>query len=224
MAFDTDDLDAHDGIFAVTREEWEESPAFDAQVKERMDHQQEREQAFLGHKGDCFAIYQVKHTDELRDIRYEGLEWIKSIGQMVQRDNYDLVYTAPLAPGDLKGSVLDNLEYRFNNEHPADYRHPSMSVSDIVAIKRDGKVSCHYCDSFGFTEVAGFLPDNPLKNAEMAVEDDYGMIDGILNNGQRQPPQRELPEKRKSVVEQLKSQPKPEHKKTAPKKSAEREL
>ena len=225
MAFDTDDLDAHDGIFAVTREEWEESPAFDAQVKERMDHQQEREQAFLDHKGDCFAIYQVKHTDELRDIRYEGLEWIKSIGRTVQRDNYDLVYTAPLDPGDLKGSVLDNLEYRFNNEHPADYRHPSMSVSDIVAIKRDGKVSCHYCDSFGFAEVPGFLlPDNPLKNAEMAVEDDYGMIDGILNNGQRQPSQQELPEKRKSVVEQLKSQPKPEHKKTAPKKSAEREI
>ena len=224
MAFDTTDLDAHDGIFAVTREEWEESSVFDAKVKERMDHQQEREQAFLGHKGDCFAIYQVKHTDELRDIRYEGLEWIKSIGRTVQRDNYDLVYTAPLVPSDLKGSVLDNLEYRFNNEHPADYRHPSMSVSDIVAIKRDGKVSCHYCDSFGFAEVPGFLPDNPLKNAEMAVEDDYGMIDGILNNGQRQPPQRELPEKRKSVVEQLKSQPKPEHKKTAPKKSAEREI
>lgn len=98
MAFDTDDLDAHNGIFAVTREEWEESPAFEAKVKERMDHQQEREQAFLGHKGDCFAIYQVKHTDELRDIRYEGLEWIKSIGRTVQRDNYDLVYTAPLAP------------------------------------------------------------------------------------------------------------------------------
>ena len=247
MAFDTTDLDAHDGIFAVTREEWEESTAFDAQVKERMDHQQEREQAFLSHKGDCFAIYQVKHTDELRDIRYEGLEWIKSIGQTVQRDNYDLVYTAPLTPGDLKGSVLDNLEYRFNNEHPADYRHPSMSVSDIVAIKRDGKVSCHYCDSFGFAEVPGFLPDNPLKNAEMAVEDDYGMIDGIINNGPKEQTvaqleqqarsgqpislmdlaaaaHREDRDKKKSVVEQLKSQPKPEHKKTAPKKSAEREI
>ena len=247
MAFDTADLDAHDGIFAVTREEWEESPAFDAQVKERMDHQQEREQAFLDHKGDCFAIYQVKHTDELRDIRYEGLEWIKSIGRTVQRDNYDLVYTAPLAPGDLKGSVLDNLEYRFNNEHPADYRHPSMSVSDIVAIKRDGKVSCHYCDSFGFQQIPGFLPDNPLKNAEMAVEDDYGMIDGILNNGSKEPTvaqleqqarsgqpislmdlaaaaHREDRDKKKSVVEQLKSQPKTEHKKTAPKKSAEREI
>ena len=186
MAFDTTDLDAHDGIFAVTREEWEESPAFDAQVKERMDHQQEREQAFLDPRGDCFAIYQVKHTDELRDIRYEGLEWLKSIGQTVQRDNYDLVYTAPLRPRRFEGRTAEQSFYRFNNEHPADYRHPSMSVSDIVAIKRDGKVSCHYCDSFGFAEVPGFLPDNPLKNAEMAVEDDYGMIDGIINNGPKE--------------------------------------
>ena len=247
MAFDTADLDAHDGIFAVTREEWEDSPSFDAQVMDRMDHQQEREQAFLNHKGDCYAIYQVKHTDELRDIRYEGLEWVKSIGRTVQRDNYDLVYTAPLTPGDLKGSVLDNLEYRFNNEHPADYRHPSMSVSDIVAIKRDGKVSCHYCDSFGFQQIPGFLPDNPLKSAEMTVEDDYGMIDGVVNNGTKEPTvaqleqqarsgqpislmdlaaaaHREDRDKKKSVMDQLKSQPKSEHKKTAPKKSAEREI
>ena len=247
MAFDTADLDAHDGIFAVTREEWEDSPSFDAQVMDRMDHQQEREQAFLNHKGDCYAIYQVKHTDELRDIRYEGLEWVKSIGRTVQRDNYDLVYTAPLTPGDLKGSVLDNLEYRFNNEHPADYRHPSMSVSDIVAIKQDGKVSCHYCDSFGFQQIPGFLPDNPLKSAEMTVEDDYGMIDGVINNGTKEPTVAQLEQqarsgqpislmnlaaaahqeerdKKKSVMEQLKSQPRTEHKKTAQKKSAEREL
>ena len=35
---------------------------------------------------------------------------------------------------------------------------------------------------------------------------------------------REDREKKKSVMEQLKSQPKAEHKKTAPKKSAEREI
>ena len=246
MAFDTADLDAHDGIFAVSREEWEESPEFDKLVKDRMAHQEEREQAFLSHKGDCFAIYQVKHTDELRDIRYEGLEWLKSIGQTVQRDNYELVYTAPLLPSDLKGDTAEQLFYRFNNEHPADYHHPSMSVSDIVAIKQDGKVSCHYCDSVGFTEIPGFLPDNPLKNAEMMLEDDYGMIDGIINNGPKEPTvaqleqqtrsgqpislmdlaaaaHREEREKKKSVVEQLKSQPRTEHKQTALKKSAERE-
>ena len=248
MAFDTADLDAHDGIFALPREEWEESPEFDKLVKDRMDHQEEREQAFLSHKGDCFAIYQVKHTDELRDIRYEGLEWLQSIGRTVQRDNYELVYTAPLLPSDLKGDTTEQLFYRFNNEHPADYGHPSMSVSDIVAIRRDGKVSCHYCDSFGFEQIPGFLPDNnPLKNAEMAVEDDYGMIDGIINNGAKEPTvaqleqqarsgqpislmdlaaaaHREDQDKKKSVMEQLKSQPKAEHKKTAPKKSAEREI
>ena len=189
----------------------------------------------------------MKDPDELGDMRYGGLEWVKSIVRTVQRDNYDLVYTAPLTPGDLKGSVLDNLEYRFNNEHPADYRHPSMSVSDIVAIKQDGQVSCHYCDRFGFQQIPGFLPDNPRTSAEMTVEDDYGMIDGVINNGPKEPTvaqleqqarsgqpialmdlaaaaHREDRDKKKSVMEQLKSQPKSEHKKTAPKKSAEREI
>ena len=87
----------------------------------------------------------------------------------------------------------------------------------------------------------------PLKYAEMTVEDDYGMIDGIINNGPKEPTvaqleqqarsgqpislmdlaaatHREEREKKKSVMEQLKSQTKAEHKKTAPKKSAEREL
>ena len=51
MAFDTANLDTHDGIFAVSREEWEKSPEFDKLVKDRMNHQEEREQAFLSHKG-----------------------------------------------------------------------------------------------------------------------------------------------------------------------------
>ena len=247
MAFDTADLDAHDGIFAVAREEWEESSEFEKLVKDRMTHQDEREQAFLSHKEDCFAIYQLKDTDELRDIRHESLEWLQSIGRTVQRENYDLVYTAPLLSSDLKSDPTEQLYYRFNNEHPADYRHPSMSVSDIVAIKQDGKVSYHYCDSVGFEQIPGFLPDNPLKNAEMAVEDDYGMIDGIINNGPKEPTvvqleqqarngqpvslmdlteavHREGRETKKSVKEQLKNQPKAEHKKAAPKKSAEREI
>ena len=132
-------------------------------------------------------------------------------------------------------------------QKPVDFHSPSMSVSDIVAIKQNGQVSCHYCDSVGFTQVQGFLPENSLRNAEMTVEDDYGMIDGIINNGPKEPTvaqleqqarsgqpislmdlaaavHREEREKKKSVMEQLKSQPKTEHKKTAQKKSAEREL
>ena len=247
MVFDPQEIMEHGGLFGVDREEWEKSPQFHEKVMERQAHQQEREQAFLSQNRDCFAIYQVKHTDELRDIRYEGLDWLRSIGQAVKRENYDLVYTAPLEPCNSPQAAVEQLYNQFNNDHPADYHHPSMSVSDIVAIKQDGKVSCHYCDSVGFTQIPGFLPQNPLKNAEMTVEDDYGMIDGIINNGTKDPTVAELEqqarsgqpislmdlaaathreerEKKKSVVDQLKSQPKAEHKKTAPKKSAEREI
>ena len=247
MVFDPQEIMEHGGLFGVDREEWEKSPQFHEKVMERQAHQQEREQAFLSQNRDCFAIYQVKHTDELRDIRYEGLDWLRSIGQTVKRENYDLVYTAPLEPYKSPQVAVEQLYNQFNNDHPADYHHPSMSVSDIVAIKQDGKVSCHYCDSVGFTQIPGFLPENPLKNAEMALEDDYGMIDGIINNGAKEPTVAELEqqarsgqpislmelaaathreerEKKKSVMEQLKGQPKTEHKKTAPKKSAEREI
>ncbi|EDN00990.1 hypothetical protein BACCAP_01212 [Pseudoflavonifractor capillosus ATCC 29799] len=133
---------------------------------------------------------------------------------------------------------------------PADIQLSGMEVSLVNAMSRETilRQSCHYCDSFGFEQIPGFLPDNnPLKNAEMAVEDDYGMIDGIINNGAKEPTvaqleqqarsgqpislmdlaaaaHREDQDKKKSVMEQLKSQPKAEHKKTAPKKSAEREI
>ena len=76
----------------------------------------------------------------------------------------------------------------------------SLSVSDIVALRQNGVVSCHYVDSIGFQELPGFLkPENYLKAAEMAMEDDYGMIDGVINNGKK-----EEPVEKASVLDQLK--------------------
>ena len=246
MVFDSQEIMDHGGIFGVDREEWEKSPQFHEKVMERQEHQQEREQAFLSQNRDCFAIYQVSRDDP-QNVRFMNLDWLKSHAISIDRSNYDLIYTAPLRESGTVPEQLEKLYEQFNLQKPADFHSPSMSVSDIVAIKQDGKVSCHYCDSVGFTQILGFLPENPLKNAEMAVEDDYGMIDGIINNGAKEPTVAELEqqarsgqpislmdladavhreerEKKKSVVDQLKSQPKAEHKKTAPKKSAEREI
>ena len=246
MVFDSQEIMDHGGIFGVDREEWEKSPQFHEKVMERQEHQQEREQAFLAQNRDCFAIYQVSRDDP-QNVRFMNLDWLKSHDISIDRSNYDLIYTAPLRESGTVPEQLEKLYEQFNLQKPADFHSPSMSVSDIVAIKQDGKVSCHYCDSVGFTQIPGFLPENPLKNAEMAVEDDYGMIDGIINNGAKEPTVAELEqqarsgqpislmdladavhreerEKKKSVVDQLKSQPKAEHKKTAPKKSAEREI
>ena len=246
MVFDSQEIMDHGGLFGVDREEWEKSPQFHEKVMERQEHQQEREQAFLAQNRDCFAIYQVSRDDP-QNVRFMNLDWLKSHDISIERSNYDLIYTAPLRESGTVPEQLEKLYEQFNLQKPADFHSPSMSVSDIVAIKQDGKVSYHYCDSVGFTQIPGFLPENPLKNAEMAVEDDYGMIDGIINNGVKEPTVAELEqqarsgqpislmdlaaaahreerEKKKSVMEQLKSQPKAEHKKTAPKKSAEREI
>ncbi|MFR8716212.1 YodL domain-containing protein, partial [Dorea sp.] len=246
MVFDSQEIMDHGGLFGVDREEWEKSPQFHEKVIERQEHQQEREQAFLAQNRDCFAIYQVSRDDP-QNVRFMNLDWLKSHDISIERSNYDLIYTAPLRESGTVPEQLEKLYEQFNLQKPADFHSPSMSVSDIVAIKQDGKVSYHYCDSVGFTQIPGFLPENPLKNAEMAVEDDYGMIDGIINNGVKEPTVAELEqqarsgqpislmdltaaahreerEKKKSVMEQLKSQPKAEHKKTAPKKSAEREI
>ena len=246
MVFDPQEIMDHGGLFGVDREEWEKSPQFHEKVMERQEHQQEREQAFLAQNRDCFAIYQVSRDDP-QNVRFMNLDWLKSHDISIDRSNYDLIYTAPLRESGTVPEQLEKLYEQFNLQKPEDFHSPSMSVSDIVAIKQDGKVSCHYCDSVGFTQIPGFLPENPLKNAEMAVEDDYGMIDGIINNGAKEPTVAELEqqarsgqpislmdlaaaahreerEKKKSVMEQLKSQPKAEHKKTAPKKSAEREI
>ena len=246
MVFDSQEIMDHGGLFGVDREEWEKSPQFHEKVMERQEHQQEREQAFLYQNRNCFAIYQVSRNDP-QNVRFMNLDWLESHDVSVDRSNYDLIYTAPLSESGTVPEQLEKLYQQFNLEKPVDFHSPSMSVSDIVAIKQDGKVSCHYCDSVGFTQIPGFLPENPLKNAEIAVEDDYGMIDGIINNGTKEPTVAELEqqarsgqpislmdladavhreerEKKKSVVDQLKSQPKAEHKKTAPKKSAEREI
>ena len=246
MVFDPQEIMDHGGLFGVDREEWEKSPQFHEKVMERQEHQQEREQAFLSQNRDCFAIYQVSRDDP-QNVRFMNLDWLKSHDISIDRSNYDLIYTAPLRESGTVPEQLEKLYEQFNLQKPVDFHSPSMSVSDIVAIKQDGKVSCHYCDSVGFTQIPGFLPENPLKNAEMMLEDDYGMIDGIINNGAKEPTVAELEqqarsgqpislmdlaaaahreerEKKKSVMEQLKSQPKAEHKKTAPKKSAEREI
>ena len=242
MVFDRDDLNERppDMMFGVPIEEWEASPDFHQLIADRMNHQEERERAFLDHGGDCFAIYQIKDDDPDR-LRFMDMDWLTSQGLSPDRANYELAYTGELAFG-LDLSVLDKLWETFNIDHPADYHRPSMSISDIIALKRDDVISCYYVDRLGFSPLPGFFQsENYLKNAEMAMEDDLGMIDGIINNGPKttvaeleqqarsgQPisllelaaaTRREEQEKKQSVREKLKKQPKQEKKQTAPKKS-----
>ena len=119
-----------------------------------------------------FSIYQLKDGDETWGYRFEPLDRLRAVGLDVQRDNYDLVYSAPLADGD----SLEDIYRRFNLDHPADFTGHSLSVSDIVVLRHGDTETAHYCDSFGFTEVPEFL-----QQQEQTAHKWNG-IDGLLNN------------------------------------------
>ncbi len=178
MAFDADEIRSFDGIFGVEASEW-------GTVKDRF-VPQDYEKAFLDNPADSFAIYQLRDNDDTVQLHYMNSEYLEKKGLSIQKENYAAVYAGDL---DRRGDTQDKLNElyeTFNIRRPEDFRGHSLSVSDIVALKQNGVVSCHYVDSWGFKELPGFLkPENYLKNAEMAMEDDYGMIDGIINNGPR---------------------------------------
>lgn len=158
------------------------------------------EMEFLMNLKDSFVIYQLKPGEATRDLRFESFANLK---RAVERRNYDAVYTEELPHLPKAGLVelLETLYTKFNLNLPEDFTGHSLSVSDVIAVRRDGQVSAHYVDVYGFMKLNDFLRANPLKNVEMALEDDYGMIDGILNNGRR-----DEPDARKSVLDQLRAE------------------
>ena len=179
MAFDAEEVRSFDGIFGVEASEWET-------VKDRLTPP-DYEKAFLSNPADSFAIYQLRDNDNTAQLRFMNAEYLAQKGLSIEKENYTAVYAGGL---DRRGDTQDRLDAlyeTFNIRRPEDFRGHSLSVSDIVALKQNGVVSCHYVDSRGFKALPDFLkPENYLKNAEMAMEDDYGMIDGVINNGPKQ--------------------------------------
>ena len=102
---------------------------------------------------DTFSIYQLKRGDETRDFRFEPYDRLQAAGLAVDPANYDLIYTAPLAPD----MSLDDIFTRFNIDHPADFKGHSLSVSDVVVLHQAGQDTAHYVDSIGYQQVPEFL-------------------------------------------------------------------
>ena len=94
---------------------------------------------------------------------------------------------------------------------------------DIVAISTRFAVSYQRDVQAGVVKPP-VLPENHLRAAEMSLEDDYGMIDGIINNGKAPGTKEQPKEKKPSVIDQLKSQTTPPRQKTTQKKSKGREI
>ena len=144
---------------------------------------------------DTFSIYQLKRGDETRDLRFEPYDRLTAAGHAVDPANYDLIYSAPLAPG----TSLEAIFTRFNLDHPKDFKGHSLSVSDVVVLHQNGQDTAHYVDSIGYRQTPEFLqPQNYLKHVEDIVEQNDNNFDGIINNTPQTPSVGELEQKAKA--------------------------
>ena len=104
---------------------------------------------------DTYSIYQLKHGDETRDLRFEPYDRLQVTGNVVDKANYELIYSAELTPG----TSLEDIYTRFNIDHPKDFKGHSLSVSDVVVLHQNGQDTAHYVDSFGYKSVPEFLQE-----------------------------------------------------------------
>ena len=96
----------------------------------------------------------------------------------------------------------------------------TLSMGDVLVLKQEGQITCHYVDKWGYVELPGFLSGrNPLRSLEDSLEQNDNQLDGIINNTPaprepgppkeaRQPVAAEQP--RKSVLEQIRKPATPE--------------
>ena len=169
-------------------------PASDAVLQRAEKTLAERTQAQEPDR-DSFSIYQLKRGEETRDLRFEPYDRLTAAGHTVDPANYDLIYSAPLAPG----TSLEAIFTRFNIDHPKDFKGHSLSVSDVVVLHQNGQDTAHYVDSIGYRQTPEFLqPQNYLKHVEDIVEQNDNNFDGIINNTPQTPTVGELEQKAKA--------------------------
>lgn len=126
----------------------------------------------------------------------------RNLDSLISRSSYDLVYSGQIPESRIKlpDQFLEDLFHQFNTTYADGYTGRSMSVSDVVVLNSNNTLEAYYVEPFGFQKVPDFLSlESPLKNAEMSIEDDYDMIDGIINNGEKKSIREELKEYRTMI-------------------------
>ncbi len=129
-----------------------------------MKNKELQEAALVKGRRSLLGLYQLQ--EDKRDYLYAGSKELQARGLEVHRENYELVYTAPLRFSD----TLDKIYERFNIDRPEDFTGHSLSVSDVIVRNQNGRVSARFVDSFGFGTLPAFVNEiraaNPLRIIE----------------------------------------------------------
>ena len=160
MAIDNIDIQTFSGMFGIERDEWEryiQNESIETS-KVSAENLMKFEQDFLNSDKDGYALFQLKAGEDLHGIRFEGLNQIGG-EQAVIKEHYQCVYSVEIDLNEIddKYEILNQIYDKFNIELPDDFKGHSLSVSDVIAMRKDGEMEAYYVDSVGFTELPQFL-------------------------------------------------------------------
>lgn len=132
--------------------------------KEIINDMEKENQLFDGN-GEYYGIYQLRESGE-RTYQFMGMREASSFGFEIHGEDYELIYSDRLGMED----TLNSLYEKFNINHPQDFTGHSLSVSDVVVMRKNGESKAYYVDSFGFTELPEFIHER-LRLQEVSVEE-----------------------------------------------------
>lgn len=128
------------------------------------------EEEILHGKEDAYGIYQIDWKGEGREYAFLSYDSIRAKGKLPQRKDYQLVYSGILEPAE----NMDSLYVKFNIAHPQDFTGHSLSVSDIIVLKKNGKINVSYVDMIGFVPLSNFYKEPALRVVEQIIESTQG--------------------------------------------------
>ena len=108
---------------------------------------------------DCYLVMQL-HQNADPALRFAAMRYLNKQNVAPSVENYEILYRGNLPEGKRsvpQAELLEQLYQKFNCARPTDYHGHSLSVSDVIMLNQDGKISAHYVDSIGFKELPGFL-------------------------------------------------------------------
>ena len=130
------------------------------------------EEEILHGKNDTYGIYQIDWHGEGKEYAFLSFDSIRAKGKIPERKDYQLVYSGILG----NDENMDSLYAKFNIAHPHDFRGHSLSISDIIVLKKNGRVSVSYVDMIGFVSLPDFYKEQLPRKVEQITDSTRGFI------------------------------------------------
>jgi hypothetical protein len=132
---------------------------FAQKLADRNEIQSYRMKQFQQSGHDCYLVMQLQQ-DADPALRFAAMRYLNKQNIALSIENYEILYRGNL-PEEKRSvpqaELLEQLYQKFNFARPTDYHGHSLSVSDVIMLNQNGKISAHYVDSIGFKELPRFL-------------------------------------------------------------------